>query len=85
MSVLSTLATIFGVFNGFANIPQIYKVFKTKSAKDLAVSTYIILAVGSFVWILYGIEIMNIPILTMNSIAFVEFILIIVACYLYGR
>ena len=85
MSLLATLATIFGVFNGFANFPQIYKIFKTKSAKDLAVSTYAILTVGSIIWILYGIEIKNAPILIMNGLSLLEFIIIIIGCYLYGN
>ncbi|MFC1728205.1 SemiSWEET family sugar transporter [Nanoarchaeota archaeon] len=84
MTLLATLATIFGVVNGFANFPQIYKVFKTKSSKDLAVTTYILLTVGSIVWVLYGIEIRNIPVLVMNGLALLEFIAILIGCYLYG-
>lgn len=84
MSLLAILATIFGVINGFANLPQIYKIFKTKSAKDLAVSTYLILAIGSIVWVLYGIEIRNTPVLIMNGLALIEFIAILIGCYLYG-
>jgi len=85
MTLLATLATIFGVINGFANVPQIYKIFKTKSAKDISITTYIILTIGSVVWILYGIEIMNFPLLIMNGLALFEFILILIGCYLYGR
>ena len=85
MTLLATLATIFGVVNGLANVPQIYKIFKTKSAKDISVITYSLLTVGSFVWILYGIEIINIPVLTMNGLAFIEFIVVLVGCYLYGK
>lgn len=85
MTFLATLATIFGVINGFANFPQIYKIFKTKSAKDLAITTYMILSAGSIVWILYGIEIMNVPILIMNGLALFEFILILIGCYIYGQ
>ena len=85
MTLLSTLATIFGVINGFANFPQIYKIFKTKSAKDLSIATYILLTAGTIVWVLYGIEIMNVPILTMNGLALFEFIIILVGCYLYGK
>ena len=57
MTLLATLATIFGVINGFANFPQIYKIFKTKSANDLSLVTYLILTVGTIVWILYGLQI----------------------------
>lgn len=85
MTLLAVLATIFGVVNGFANFPQIYKIFKTKSAKDISITTYIILTVGSFVWVLYGIEIMNVPVLTMNGLALFEFILLLIGCVLYGR
>ncbi|MFA5947552.1 MAG: SemiSWEET family transporter [Candidatus Gracilibacteria bacterium] len=84
MTLLATLASVFGIINGFANFPQIYKIFKTKSAKDIAVSTYLILIAGSIVWILYGIEILNIPILIMDSLALLEFIAILIGCYLYG-
>ncbi|MDP7647366.1 MAG: SemiSWEET family transporter [Candidatus Woesearchaeota archaeon] len=85
MTLLATLATIFGVINGFANFPQIYKIFKTKSAKDLSITTYLILTVGSIVWVLYGIEIMNVPVLIMNGLALLEFIIILIGCYMYGR
>ncbi|GAG44746.1 unnamed protein product [marine sediment metagenome] len=85
MTLLATLATIFGVVNGFANFPQIYKIFKTKSAKDISVITYLLLTTGSLIWIFYGIEIMNFPVLTMNGLAFIAFIIILIGCYLYGR
>ncbi len=85
MTLLATLAAAFGVINGFANLPQIYKVYKTKSAKDLSLLTYIILAAGSIVWVLYGIELMNAPILIMNGLALLEFAVLLVGCYLYGR
>ncbi len=84
MSFLALLATVFGVINGFANLPQIHKIFKRKSAKDISVTTYLILTVGSIVWVLYGIEIMNVPILVMNGLALAEFIVILIGCKLYG-
>ncbi|MFH1501105.1 MAG: SemiSWEET family transporter [archaeon] len=85
MTLLSILATVFGVINGFANFPQIYKIFKRKSSKDIAVSTYLILSIGSIVWIFYGAEIKSIPVLVMNGLALVEFVFILIGCYLYGR
>ena len=85
MSLLAILATLFGVINGFANFPQIYKIYKTKSSKDISTTTYAILTVGSIVWVLYGIEIMNIPVLVMNGLALFEFILILIGCYFYGK
>lgn len=85
MTLLATLAIIFGVVNGIANLPQIYKIFKRKSAKDISIITYLILIVGSSVWILYGIELKNTAILTMNGLALIQFIVILIGCYLYGK
>ena len=45
MTILSMLATVFGAANGFAGFPQAYKIFKTKSAGDIALSSYSILFV----------------------------------------
>ena len=85
MTVLATLATIFGVVNGVANVPQIYKIFKTKSAGDISVATYTMLTAGAFVWVLYGIELMNVPILVMNGLALIEFLVVLLGCYLYAN
>ncbi len=85
MTILSALATVFGVVNGFANFPQIWKIYKTKSAKDISVTTYLILTVGTIVWLLYGIEIRSVPIITMESLVLIEFILVLIGCHFYGK
>ena len=85
MTILSALASAFGIINGFANLPQIWKIFKTKSAKDISIVTYIILTVGNIVWLLYGIEIKSLPIFIMEGIGLVEFIVILVGCYMFGK
>ena len=85
MTILSVLATIFGVVSGLANLPQIWKIYKTKSAKDISVATYVILTVGTIIWLLYGIEILNIPIIIMESLAIIEFVVILIGCRLYGN
>ncbi|OIO64338.1 hypothetical protein COY28_05950 [Candidatus Woesearchaeota archaeon CG_4_10_14_0_2_um_filter_57_5] len=85
MTILATLATLTGTIMGFANVPQIVKIFRTRSAKDIAVSSYILLAIGAFIWILYGIEIRNLPILILNGLCFVEFCIIVWQCHAYGR
>jgi len=85
MTLLAILATIFGVVNGLANFPQIYKIFKTKSAGDISTATYTLLTIGTIIWVLYGIEIRNIPVLTMNGLALLQFVTILIGCFIYGR
>jgi MtN3 and saliva related transmembrane protein len=84
MTILSTLATIFGIIVGFANVPQIYKMFKTKSAKDISKLTYSILLIGAIIWIFYGFEIKKFPVIIMHILVTIEFIIILIGCKLYG-
>lgn len=83
MTLLSVLASFFGVVMGFANMPQAYKIFKRKSAKDISVITYSLFAVGSILWLFYGIEIGNTPIIASYSIGIVSCFAVLVGWYLY--
>ena len=65
-TLLFLLATVFGTVGGIANFPQAYKIFKRKSAKDISILTYAFLFCGAVIWILYGIEIQNLPIVLTN-------------------
>jgi len=68
----------------FAFIPQIIKVLKNKSAKDVSPVTLMQLCLGVSLWIVYGIHLRNIIIITANSITLVT--LIILLCfYFYYR
>ena len=83
MSVLATLATIFGTAMAFSNIPQAHKIFRRKSARDISKVTYSLLAFGSFIWLLYGIEINNFPIVFTYSIGTMSCLVVLAQCFLY--
>ncbi len=85
MTLLATLATIFGTLIGIANFPQVIKIFKRKSAKDISILSVLIFFTGAIIWILYGIELKNLPILITNSLAFISLLFVIVGWFLYGR
>jgi MtN3 and saliva related transmembrane protein len=85
MTLLAVLATVFGIIGALGNIPQVIKIYKRKSAKDISVWTWLILSVGSSIWILYGIEINSYPLIIGNIAALICFITIIVGWFLYGR
>ena len=85
MSVLSILATVFGSLMGIANFPQAHRIFKRKSAKDISIITYSTLLIGATIWVFYGIEIMNLPLIISNIIGVISVIFIIYGWILYGR
>jgi MtN3 and saliva related transmembrane protein len=83
--VLETLATIVGVVSSFAMLPQIYRIFKRRSAKDISIWTYAYMLIAGVIWVLYGFNIQNFPIMITNLIGTVAMIGIIVGWVLYGR
>jgi MtN3 and saliva related transmembrane protein len=85
MSFLSILATISGIAASGAMLPQVYKIFKRKSAKDISILTYSMLSVISIIWILYGFEIQNFPVIISNGVGIFFLLAIIVGWFLYGR
>ena len=85
MSILAPLAAVSGVFLGLGSVPQAMKIFKNRSAGDIAPSSYWIIEIGSIIWILYGIELGSLAIVIPNLLGFATSSAILVGCFLYGR
>jgi len=83
MTILFILATLFGTLSGIANFPQAYKIFKRKSAKDISIITYSFLFMGALIWIFYGIEIKDFPIIITNILGAINLFLVILGWYFY--
>ncbi len=78
MTFLSILVTITGTLMGLAALPQAIKIFKNKSAKDVSIITYLVFLVGAIIWILYGLELKDSPIIIANlTVVFCSILVII--------
>ena len=53
---LGILATVAGIIILAGWVPQIIKGYRTKMLKDVSKYLMILIAVGAFLWILYGVE-----------------------------
>ena len=49
-------------------IPQVYKAFKNKSTKDVSLTMYTVLLIGTILWLIYGINIQSLAVILANSI-----------------
>lgn len=52
----------------FASLPQILKIIKSKSTKDISLAMYIILNIGTLLWVIYGFVTNQIAIIIPNLI-----------------
>ncbi|MFP4091059.1 MAG: SemiSWEET family sugar transporter [Cyclobacteriaceae bacterium] len=49
-----------------AFLPQVIKTYQLRSAKDLSLSTFSILAIGLVMWLIYGLLMNDMPIILAN-------------------
>lgn len=52
-----------------SNFPQTYKIIKTKSTKDISLTTYLLLTFGCAMWLVYAFLQNDIPLLVANAIS----------------
>lgn len=55
----------------FAFIPQAIKTIKSKHTKDLSLGMYSLFTVGIVLWLTYGIQIKDVPIMSANIITLI--------------
>ena len=59
------------IFTTTAFIPQALKIIRTKKTKDISKRMYLILVIGIFLWLVYGLLMRDWPIVLANSITFI--------------
>ena len=65
---ISLIGWVGAFLSAVSLIPQAFKIFKTKSAKDISFNTFLIIASGNFCWFLYGFVLHNLPLVITNFI-----------------
>lgn len=55
MRILQLLTMIVGIAMSLGYFPQAYRLWKTKNADSLSIPTFVIFAVGTAIWTVYGI------------------------------
>jgi len=66
--MIQLLGLIAGTFVVIASLPQILQILKSKKTKDISLPMYVILNIGTFLWILYGFLTHQIAIIIPNVI-----------------
>ena len=62
---------IAGVLTTISFLPQVIKSLKTKKTGDVSVLMYVVLVIGVFLWMIYGILINDLPLILANLITFI--------------
>ncbi|MFC3199992.1 SemiSWEET family sugar transporter [Parapedobacter deserti] len=69
MGFLDILGILAGLFTSSSIIPQITKTIKRKKANDVSIFMFVVLSTGNALWIYYGAEKSDMPIIATNLLA----------------
>ena len=79
------IGTTAAVLTMFSFVPQIVKVLKTKSAKDVSITTLFQLSLGVSLWIAYGVHLKNMIIIMANAITLATLMVLLSLYFNFGR
>ncbi len=85
MDQWTAIGLLAGLMTTIGFVPQIIKGYRTKRMNDVSLVMPILLAVGMFFWLLYGVWLDSLPLILWNAIALVFNLVIIALIIRYGR
>jgi MtN3 and saliva related transmembrane protein len=53
-----------------AFVPQVVRVWRLKRADEISFTTFLVLSLGSLVWLTYGLLISSLPVIAANGVTF---------------
>lgn len=77
------LGLIAGALTAIASMPQLIKVLKTKNVEDISWLMLVILITGLSLWVWYGFEQNELPIILSNSFAVLVNLTLLISCFIY--
>lgn len=74
------MTELIGLLAGFCTtlslVPQLHRMWRSKSAHDLSLAMFLVFGVGVVLWLLYGVSIRSLAVVTTNSVSLVLVIVI---------
>ena len=65
------IGSIAAVLTTFAFLPQVIKVIKSKDTESIALGMYLMQVVGIGLWLVHGLVIQDLPLISANSISLI--------------
>ncbi len=83
MNYITLIGLFAAVMTTISFIPQVIKSWRTKSVNDVSLIMYLVLMIGQFSWLTYGILIHSLPLIVSDFIVFVLTIAMLVLKFKY--
>ena len=70
-AMIETIGLAAGLLTTTAFIPQVWKIYRTKSGKDISARMFSLFSAGIVLWLLYGILLQSLPLILSNAVTLV--------------
>ena len=67
MDIANILGMAAGTLTTASFVPQVFKLYKSKSSKDVSMTMFITLGTGVSLWVAYGLLVCSLPVILANS------------------
>ena len=74
-----------GVLTTASFVPQVWKIWCSKSGRDISYGMFTIFSLGVLFWLIYGIQIGSLPIILANIVTLALSVSVIVLKFYYER
>ncbi len=68
MDLFTIIGLIAAICTTLSFAPQAIRTLKTQRTKDLSLAMYLILTIGVFLWLVYGLLVKDLPLIIANAI-----------------
>ena len=75
---ITLIGLIAGTCSTGAFVPQAVRVWRLKRADEISFTTFLVLSIGSVLWLVYGLWLSSLPIILANAVTFVLVVTILV-------
>lgn len=84
MEIVTLVGLVAGTLTTIAFVPQVLKTWQSKSAKDISLGMFLCFSLGVLLWLIYGLQNQDLPIIVANSITLILASTILVFKFRYG-
>jgi len=77
-SAINIIGMIAAFCTTIAQLPQVLKVLKTHQTRDISLWMYIIINIGIFLWLLYGLYILDYPLIFANAVTLILTMIVLI-------
>lgn len=79
------IGIVAGICTATSLLPQVIKTFKEKKAEDVSILMLVVLWIGQILWIVYGIQKKDVPIIATNAFSLLINVLMMILRFRYAR